>query len=104
VPKEYIAFTMSQSETVSNTNGHAAGIKMTISDLNSSATGVNDVRGKMKQFWEQYEPTPKSMMLCSAANDVLAAEDRQQILKTCPKLKGKRVLELGAGIGYAFDK
>ncbi len=64
-----------------------------------SETSVKEVRSTMKQFWEQYEPSPKSMMLCSAANDELAAEDRTQVLKTCPNLKGKRVLELGAGIG-----
>lgn len=72
---------------------------MSIQDINGTPAAVKDVRGKMKQFWEQYDPTPKSMMLCSAANDVLAAEDRLQVLKTCPDLKGKRVLELGAGIG-----
>lgn len=78
------------------------GIKMSMKDLNLSPTAITDVRGKMKKFWEQYDPTPKSMMLCSAANDEaseLAAEDRLQVLKTCPALKGKRVLELGAGIG-----
>ncbi|CAG7827813.1 unnamed protein product [Allacma fusca] len=53
----------------------------------------------MRKFWEQYDPTPKSMMLCSAANDVLEVEDRVQVLKTCPPLNGKSVLELGAGIG-----
>ncbi|ODM86524.1 Phosphomethylethanolamine N-methyltransferase [Orchesella cincta] len=39
------------------------------------------------------------MMLCSAANDILAAEDRAQVLKISPCLKNKRVLELGSGIG-----
>jgi len=47
----------------------------------------------------QYEPSPESMMLCSAANDVLAAEDRAQVLKISPCLHNKRVLELGSGIG-----
>jgi hypothetical protein len=71
--------------------------KMTSNEVKS--VPVPEVRGKMKTFWEQYEPSAKSMMLCSAANDALASEDRSQILKTCPDLKGKCVLELGAGIG-----
>lgn len=76
------------------------GVKLSLQDINGAPSSVHEVRGKMKKFWEQYEPSPKSMMLCSAANDVLAAEDRLQVLKTCPDLKGKRVLELGAGIGF----
>lgn len=59
-----------------------------------------DVRDKMKQYWLQYEPSPESMMLCSAANDILAGEDRQQILQVSPNLENKRVLELGSGIGF----
>jgi hypothetical protein len=57
------------------------------------------VRGEMKKYWTQFHATAESMMLCSAANDSLAAEDMAQVLKVCPNLKGKKVLELGAGIG-----
>lgn len=53
----------------------------------------------MKQYWLQYAPCPESMMLCSAANDILAGEDRAQVLQISPSLQGKRVLELGSGIG-----
>lgn len=64
-----------------------------------NVSGSNDVRGKMKQYWLQYAPCPESMMLCSAANDILAGEDRAQVLQISPSLQGKRVLELGSGIG-----
>lgn len=47
-------------------------LNMSIKDL--SITNPTNVRGKMKQFWEQYEPSPCSMMLCSAANDTLAGQ------------------------------
>jgi len=71
--------------------------------LKSSVLETDQVRGQMKQFWSQYDPTPTSMMLCSAANDTLAEEDRAQVLQICPNLCGQRVLELGAGIGYVTD-
>ena len=63
-------------------------------------SGGATVRGEMKKYWSQFQATAESMMLCSAANESLAEEDRAQILQVCPDLKGKAVLELGAGIGY----
>lgn len=92
------------------TNGHVNGAVVNglvngvsngaVNGVNNGTTNGSCVREQMKQYWKQFQASEESMMLCSAANDILASEDRQQILAVCPNLVGKDVLELGAGIGY----
>lgn len=72
---------------------------VTIMESNGAMTSSTSVRSVMKEYWTQFQASEESMMLCSAANDSLAEEDRAQILRVCPSVAGKRVLELGAGIG-----
>ncbi|KAK8724423.1 hypothetical protein OTU49_011066 [Cherax quadricarinatus] len=56
------------------------------------------VRQKMKDFWESHEPSLESMLLCHDTIP-LANDDRKEILSYLPNYQGKKVLELGAGIG-----
>jgi len=57
-------------------------------------------RAKMSEYWQSDHsaPTLENMMLDSDAGDMDILE-RPEILSALPSLKGKRVLELGAGIG-----
>lgn len=85
------------SNTVPTT--HADLSAETVGEDGASSESLTDVRGKMKQYWSQYDASPESMMLCSAASDKLAEDDRAQVLQISPTLFNKRVLELGCGIG-----
>ncbi|XP_064092780.1 uncharacterized protein LOC135205706 [Macrobrachium nipponense] len=55
-------------------------------------------RDKMKNFWKMYNPSVESMMLSHDAKN-LGESEKNEILSYLPNYKGKRVLELGAGIG-----
>ncbi|XP_035680186.1 phosphoethanolamine N-methyltransferase 3-like isoform X2 [Branchiostoma floridae] len=59
-----------------------------------------DVRVEMAEFWREqsHDGSLQEMMLDENA-DELDQEERPEILAMLPDLKGKRVLELGAGIG-----
>ena len=57
------------------------------------------VREKMKDYWERYKPSLESMMLSNDAQ-YLAQTEQKEILHYLPSLKGKVMLELGAGIGF----
>ncbi|XP_077977019.1 uncharacterized protein LOC144432630 [Glandiceps talaboti] len=59
-----------------------------------------EVREEMTDFWRNMSKKGlmKEVFLDSKA-DILAVEDRQEILSMLPDLGGKRILELGAGIG-----
>ncbi|KAK4324178.1 hypothetical protein Pmani_005181 [Petrolisthes manimaculis] len=52
----------------------------------------------MKSYWQVYSPTLESMMLSHDAT-YLAENEQNEILSYLPHYQGKRVLELGAGIG-----
>lgn len=62
-----------------------------------------DVRNKMKNYWQVYRPSLESMML---SNDAvyLHENDQNEIFSYLPNYQGKRVLELGAGIGRFTSK
>ncbi|XP_019640368.1 PREDICTED: phosphoethanolamine N-methyltransferase-like [Branchiostoma belcheri] len=59
-----------------------------------------DVRVEMAEFWREqsHDGSLQEMMLDENA-DELDQEERPEILAMLPDLSGKRVLELGAGIG-----
>ena len=58
------------------------------------------VREKMTVFWEEHskESTEQKMLLNDNFEE-LGRMDIPEILNMLPELTGKRVLELGAGIG-----
>ena len=60
----------------------------------------DETRDAMKAFWEEHctEATLQDVMLDSKA-DELDEQEKPEIAAMLPSLKGKRVLELGAGIG-----
>ena len=53
----------------------------------------------MLSYWEQYEPSIESMMLSEDAIELDRLE-KEEILSYLPPVQGKRVLELGSGIGF----
>ena len=57
-----------------------------------------DVRNKMKTYWQVYRPSLESMMLNDDAV-YLHENDQNEIFSYLPSYEGKQVLELGAGIG-----
>jgi phosphoethanolamine N-methyltransferase len=63
-------------------------------------TAAPDEREVMKEFWMQHshQASVEEMMLDSQAH-IISKKDTPEILSYMPSLKGKRVLELGAGIG-----
>lgn len=58
-----------------------------------------EVRQKMKNYWQVYRPSLESMMLSNEAV-YLHENDQNEIFSYLPSYQGKRVLELGAGIGW----
>uniref|UniRef100_A0AAQ5ZRH9 phosphoethanolamine N-methyltransferase n=1 Tax=Amphiprion ocellaris TaxID=80972 RepID=A0AAQ5ZRH9_AMPOC len=58
------------------------------------------VRSNMTEFWKEHskEATVEEMMLDSRARE-LTAQELPEVLSMLPPLDGRRVLELGAGIG-----
>ncbi|XP_022097659.1 phosphoethanolamine N-methyltransferase-like [Acanthaster planci] len=73
-------------------------------ELNGSSSPKNsngdDARSQMKHFWHDHskDATLEEMMLDTQAR-TLCAEEQPEILSLLPSLAGKRILELGAGIG-----
>ncbi|CAB1455075.1 unnamed protein product [Pleuronectes platessa] len=61
---------------------------------------VEKVRGHMTEFWKEHskDATMEEMMLDSRARE-LTEQELPEILSMLPCLSGRRVLELGAGIG-----
>ena len=59
---------------------------------------VANIRQKMQEYWQQYEPSLESMMLSQDAKN-LDEMERDEILSYVPDVKDKSVLELGSGIG-----
>lgn len=64
---------------------------------------TEDVRHKMKNYWQVYRPSLESMMLSNEAV-YLHENDQNEIFSYLPSYQGKRVLELGAGIGRFTSK
>ncbi|KAK8375846.1 hypothetical protein O3P69_008533 [Scylla paramamosain] len=62
-----------------------------------------EVRQKMKNYWQVYRPSLESMMLSDKAV-YLHENDQNEIFSYLPSYQGKRVLELGAGIGRFTSK
>ncbi|XP_076033764.1 uncharacterized protein LOC143020833 [Oratosquilla oratoria] len=65
---------------------------------NGTSEVEDDVRSRMKKYWSVYQPSLEAMML-SSHPQVLDQNEHNEILSYLPDFKGKRVLELGAGIG-----
>lgn len=69
-----------------------------------TSNGINgthsDVRTDMSKFWKEHskEATSKEMMLDDKA-DEMGEREIPEVLSLLPDIKGKDVLELGAGIG-----
>ncbi|CAE8703237.1 unnamed protein product, partial [Polarella glacialis] len=65
-----------------------------------ASPAVEDHRASMTEYWstDHAAPTLENMMLDSNAGDMDRLE-RPEILSALPSLQGKKVLELGAGIG-----
>lgn len=61
------------------------------------------LRQKMKSYWQVYSPSLESMMLSNDAK-YLAENEQNEVMSYLPPYQGKRVLELGAGIGYVRCK
>ncbi|MPC17161.1 Phosphomethylethanolamine N-methyltransferase [Portunus trituberculatus] len=57
----------------------------------------------MKNYWQVYRPSLESMMLSNEAV-YLHENDQNEIFSYLPNYQGKRVLELGAGIGRFTSK
>lgn len=67
---------------------------------NGCRTVEKEVRAKMEDFWKEHSQnaSEEEMMLDTNA-DILGKEEIPEILSMLPNVKGKDVLELGAGIG-----
>ncbi|XP_042227688.1 phosphomethylethanolamine N-methyltransferase-like isoform X2 [Homarus americanus] len=61
------------------------------------------LRQAMKSYWQEYSPSIESMMLSQDAT-YLAENEQNEILSYLPNYSGKKVLELGAGIGRFTSK
>nr|XP_027208522.1 phosphoethanolamine N-methyltransferase 1-like [Penaeus vannamei] len=59
------------------------------------------LRQKMKKLLQVYSPSLESMMLSNDAK-YLAENEQNEVMSYLPPYQGKRVLELGAGIGMRF--
>jgi len=57
-----------------------------------------EIRNKMKSYWQVHKPSLESMMLSDQAV-YLAENEQNEIISYMPNYRGKKVLELGAGIG-----
>lgn len=57
-------------------------------------------RQEMKSFWSGFkkDPSVKEMLLDTDASK-MDAEELSEVLSLLPEWKGKRILELGGGIG-----
>lgn len=66
----------------------------------AAAVAAPDERHAQKQYWQEHssQPTVEAMMLDSKAAEIDQLE-RPEVLATLGSVAGKRVLELGAGIG-----
>lgn len=71
--------------------------------LAAAMTREEELRQKMKSYWQVYSPSIESMMLSNDAK-YLAENEQNEVLSYLPPYQGKRVLELGAGIGYVRCK
>ena len=64
---------------------------------------ASEDRTSMVTYWKRNSnPNLESMMLDTNADKINRFE-YPEILQCLPDLDGKRVLELGAGIGFVFD-
>ncbi len=64
---------------------------------------ASEDRASMVSYWKRNSnPNLESMMLDTNADKINRFE-YPEILECLPDLDGKRVLELGAGIGYGFE-
>ncbi|KAL7640330.1 UNVERIFIED_CONTAM: hypothetical protein RMT77_008594 [Armadillidium vulgare] len=57
-----------------------------------------EIREKMKRYWQVYKPSLESMMLSHDAQ-YLAENEQNELLSYLPPYSGSKILELGAGIG-----
>ncbi|KAK3867601.1 hypothetical protein Pcinc_026956 [Petrolisthes cinctipes] len=62
------------------------------------STDESSVMVKRKTFWEQQEPSEEAMIQAEIDGS-LADDDAHEIMGTLPDFRGKRVLDLAAGIG-----
>lgn len=63
----------------------------------------DNTRETMHDYWEYFDPTLESMMLDPRAY-ILNQDENSEIISFLPDIKGKTVLELGAGIGRFTGK
>lgn len=68
--------------------------------MNSSSV---ETRVLMQKYWQNFAPSIESMMLDNRAA-IIHSDDQAEIFSLLPSLKGKNVLELGAGIGRYTGK
>ena len=63
----------------------------------------HETRRQMEHFWSDHskDGTLEEMMLDTQAK-TLSIQEQPEILSLLPSVKGMKVLELGAGIGYVF--
>jgi len=72
-----------------------------VHSLENSQECEDDVRKRMKAYWQQHcadGPTEDTMMLMNNAADIDAAE-RREILSYLPDFSNFKIVELGCGIG-----
>ncbi|KAK4319028.1 hypothetical protein Pmani_010007 [Petrolisthes manimaculis] len=62
------------------------------------STNEPSVMVMRKTFWEQQEPSEETMIQ-AVVDDSLPDDDAHEIMATLPDFRGKRVLDLAAGIG-----
>lgn len=67
---------------------------------NQSSVTTNEVRDRMKDYWIKHSQLAsiQEMLLDSNAEEI-SDQEMPEILSMLPSFKGKKVLELGAGIG-----
>lgn len=53
----------------------------------------------MERFWREHSGTTVNDMMLDTSAELLDAQERPEVLSRLPPIEGKRVLEIGAGIG-----
>mmetsp|Transcript_127573 Transcript_127573/g.318543 ORF Transcript_127573/g.318543 Transcript_127573/m.318543 type:complete len:952 (+) Transcript_127573:59-2914(+) len=91
---------ISSGPTTSGTRTFSSGSGSGVGGFVTPPSPSDTERGSFVEYWgtDHAAPTLENMMLDSQAGDMDRLE-RPEILSALPSLSGKRVLELGAGIG-----